>query len=78
MAITDTTIDLSWTAATDNVGVTNYELWMDGALKVTLGNTTTHTVTGLTTLTSYSFKLIAKDAAGNSSHPSNTITCTTL
>ena len=78
MAITGTTIDLAWTAATDNVGVTNYEVWMNGVLKVTLGNTLTHTVTGLTTATSYTFRLIAKDAAGNSSHPSNLITCTTL
>ncbi len=79
MAITATTIDLEWTAATDNVGVTEYEIWMDGALKETAsGAATTHTVTGLTTVTTYAFHLVAKDAANNSSTNSNTVNCTTI
>lgn len=74
---TSSSIDLSWTAATDNVGVTSYEVYMDGALKTSVSGTST-TISGLSANTTYTFYIIAKDAAGNSSEQSNTATETTL
>lgn len=74
---TSSSIDLSWTAATDNVGVTSYEVYMDGALQTSVSGTST-TISGLSANTTYTFYIIAKDAAGNSSEQSNTATETTL
>jgi chitodextrinase/uncharacterized Ntn-hydrolase superfamily protein len=74
---TQTTTDLSWNASTDNVGVTGYDI-LEG---VTVIGTTTGTqfnVTGLSPSTSYSFTVLAKDAAGNESAPSNAVNVTTL
>ncbi len=74
--VTTTTISLSWTASTDNVGVTGYDIYVGGVLN---GTTTglTYTVTGLTAATQYSIYVRAKDAAGNGTN-SNTIAVTTL
>jgi len=73
-----TTTNLSWTGATDNVGVTGYNVYQGTTL---LGSTTTATsfaVTGLTASTTYTFYVQAKDAAGNISVASNTVSVTTL
>ena len=73
-----TTTNLSWSGATDNVGVTGYNIYQGTTL---LGSTTTATtfaVTGLTTSTTYTFYVQAKDAAGNISVASNTVSVTTL
>ncbi|TGV01069.1 fibronectin type III domain-containing protein [Flavivirga rizhaonensis] len=74
---TDTTVDLSWTAATDNVAVTGYKVYKDAVLEATLGNVLTYQVTGLTVSTSYNFTVTALDAAGNESVVSNIIATTT-
>ncbi len=74
---TQTTTDLSWTASTDNVGVTGYDVYQ-GASVIATVSTTTYQVTGLTASTSYSFNVRAKDAAGNESAASNTANVTTL
>ena len=74
--ITLTTIDLSWSASTDNVGVTGYDVYQDGSFAKTVTSTST-TMSGLNAGTSYSFYVIAKDAAGNSSTASNTANATT-
>ncbi|MCD0474252.1 M4 family metallopeptidase [Flavobacterium sp. EDS] len=74
---TGTTTNLSWTAATDNVAVTGYDIYQGTTLKGS-STTTTYTVTGLTALTAYSFSVKAKDAAGNVSPASNTVNVTTL
>jgi len=79
LAVTGTTtssISLSWLAATDNTGVTGYDVYMNSVLKTTVTGLTT-TITGLTASTAYSFYVIAKDAAGNLSAASNTINTTT-
>jgi fibronectin type 3 domain-containing protein len=57
-------VTLSWTASTDNVAVTGYEIWR-GTTR--LGTTTglTFTNTGLTTGSSYNYKVRAYDAKGN-------------
>ncbi|WP_292009042.1 endonuclease [Chryseobacterium sp.] len=70
-------VSLSWTAATDNVGVAAYDVYANGTLKATVA-TTTATVTGLTPSTTYDFYVIAKDASGNLSPQSNIVTETTL
>jgi len=64
------TIDLSWTASTDNIGVVSYDVYVDA---VNMFNTTmtSFTVTGLNPETNYCFTVIAKDAAGNQSALSN-------
>ena len=74
---TATTVDLSWTAATDNVAVTGYDVYKDGILLIST-ITTTYQATGLTSGTTYNFTVRAKDAAGNVSVDSNTATITTL
>nr|WP_199001320.1 M4 family metallopeptidase [Flavobacterium sp. ASV13] len=73
---TGTTTNLSWTASTDNVGVTGYDIYQGTTLKGS-STTTNYTVTGLTALTAYSFSVKAKDAAGNVSAASNTVNVTT-
>ncbi|MGE0088836.1 MAG: GEVED domain-containing protein [Bacteroidales bacterium] len=76
-SITQTTFTLSWTASTDNVGVTGYEIYQNGTLKGT-STTTSYSVTGLTAATTYSFTVKAKDAAGNVSAASTAKSVTTL
>ena len=76
-ATTQTTTNLSWTASTDNIGVTGYNVYQNGTLKTTV-STTSYAVTGLTARTAYTFNVKAKDAAGNVSASSNTITVNTL
>lgn len=72
---TQTTIDISWTASSDNVGVTGYDVYVDNKL-VASQTTRTYTVTGLTANTTYEIYVVAKDAAGNSTS-SDTISVTT-
>ena len=74
---TQTTTDLSWTASTDNIAVTAYDIFKDGLSYASTSNTSL-TVTGLTASTTYNFTVKAKDAAGNISNASNTATVTTL
>ncbi|MGG4396437.1 glycosyl hydrolase family 18 protein [Paenibacillus thiaminolyticus] len=71
-----TAVSLSWSAASDNVGVTGYEVYRNGTLAGTTA-ITSYTVTGLTPDTSYSFAVKAKDAAGNASASSAVVTATT-
>lgn len=73
---TATSITISWTGSTDNVGVTGYDIYANSVLKTTVSGTTA-TITGLTASTSYSIYVKAKDAAGNASASSNTIAITT-
>ncbi len=74
---TSTGTNLSWTASTDNVGVTSYEIFKDGVFLASSANNS-YAVTGLTASTSYNFTVYAKDAAGNTSLVSNTAPVTTL
>ena len=76
-AQTDTSVALSWTAATDNIAVTGYKVYKDTVLETTLGNVLIYQVTGLTASTAYNFTVTALDAAGNESAVSNTLTVTT-
>jgi chitodextrinase len=71
-ATTSNTVTLTWTAATDNVAVTGYDIYVDGILKATTTSITT-TINNLTPSTNYSFYVIAKDEAKNSSVASATV-----
>ncbi|PQJ21811.1 GEVED domain-containing protein [Tenacibaculum sp. SG-28] len=73
--ITETTIDLSWTAASDNVGVIGYDI-LQGTILIGSVSDTSINITGLVANTEYDFTVFAKDAAGNVSNP-ETITITT-
>jgi chitodextrinase len=73
---TQTTTNLSWSGATDAVGVTGYDVFK-GATLLTTTSSTTFAVTGLTSSTNYTFSVKAKDAAGNSSVSSNVVSVTT-
>jgi chitodextrinase len=64
--VTQTSIPVSWTAATDNVGVTAYGIYMTGVLG-TATSSLSYSYTGLTCGTSYSLAVDAVDAAGNRS-----------
>lgn len=62
----DQSVKLDWTAATDNVGVTRYEVWMDsGYVSGVSSSTRSYTVSGLAAGVSHSFRVVAYDAAGN-------------
>ncbi|WP_236239927.1 glycoside hydrolase family 18 chitinase [Streptomyces sp. CC228A] len=60
--ITDTSVKLSWTAATDDKGVKNYDVLRDGA-KVATVTGLTYTDSGLTAGTDYSYAVQARDTA---------------
>lgn len=74
--VSTTSADLSWSASTDNVGVTGYNVYQDGALIATPTGTST-SVTGLSPETTYSFTVTAEDAAGNVSAVSSAVSVTT-
>jgi hypothetical protein len=74
--VAQTTLTLSWNAATDDVGVTGYDVYQ-GATNLGSVTATTRNVTGLTANTAYQFTVKAKDAAGNESVASNTLNVTT-
>ncbi len=75
--VTANSVALSWQASTDNVSVTGYDIYVNGAVNKTV-STLSGTVTDLMPETTYTFFVKAKDAAGNSSAPSNTVSATTL
>ena len=77
---TSSSVSLAWTASTDDVGVTAYDVYQGSTVVATVtGNppTPAATVTGLSPSTAYSFTVKARDAAGNISQPSNTANATT-
>ena len=74
---TASSISLSWNASTDNVGVSAYEIYLDGVFQIAVSDTT-GTINGLAPSTTYNFYIIARDAAGNLSSASNTASGTTL
>ena len=69
-------IAISWTAATDNIGVVSYDIYVNGQLMGSTTDTNTN-VANLTPSTVYTLYVVAKDAAGNVSPPSNSVTATT-
>ncbi|MFE6099058.1 discoidin domain-containing protein [Streptomyces laurentii] len=69
-------IRLTWNAATDNVGVAGYDIYANGSLLTSVaGGVTTFTDTRPANQT-VTYLVRAKDAAGNQSADSNTVTRT--
>src|SRR5256885_2077037 len=75
-AVTPISLTLSWSAATDNVGVTGYRVYRNGTLVASPGGTSA-SITGLLAATLYSFTVSAFDAAGNVSALSAPLSATT-
>jgi chitodextrinase len=69
-AVSSSQIDLAWSASTDNVGVTGYNVYR-GTLLVGSPTSTAYSDTDLAASTLYSYQVRARDAAGNLSGPSN-------
>ena len=64
--VTDTSVTLSWTAASDNVAVTGYRIYRDGLLLFT-SSVLVFSDSGLLPATSYLYAVTALDASGNES-----------
>lgn len=62
--IDENSIQLSWTASTDNIGVTDYEIRRDGTVIRTQSGTS-YTDNGLNASAAYNYSVRARDAAGN-------------
>ena len=74
---TSTSINLNWTASTDNSSTVHYNIHVNNSLYTT-SSTNTATVQNLTPSTTYQFTVYAIDATGNISGASNTVSGTTL
>jgi chitodextrinase len=74
--VSSSQINLSWTASTDNVGVTNYRIYQ-GEAQIATSNTTSYQDKGLTVDTSYTYTVSSADAAGNESAKSSQVSATT-
>ena len=76
--VTTTTAKVTWSEATDNVGVVGYNVYLNEAkVNETLITTTEYDLTALTEETNYSVKVTAVDAAENESGRSEAATFTT-
>ncbi|HSH31377.1 MAG TPA: Ig-like domain-containing protein [Candidatus Saccharimonadales bacterium] len=69
-------IDLTWTASQDNTGVTGYDIFRNNA-KVATVATTSYSDSNLAAATAYTYFVTARDAAGNSSPASTSVSATT-
>ncbi len=77
-APSDTEVDLTWTASTDNVGVTGYTISRDGTVLTTVdGTTLSYQDVTVSASTAYQFTVDAFDAAGNHSTASGPVDITT-
>jgi chitodextrinase len=70
-------VDLSWQASTDNVGVAGYDVLRNGTVLATTGSVTSYTDTTAAPSTTYTYQVRARDAAGNLSPLSNSVSVTT-
>jgi hypothetical protein len=69
-------IELTWNGSTDDTGVTGYEVFRNDT-QVAAPTTTLYTDTGLAPFTTYTYRVRARDQAGNVSAKSDAITATT-
>ena len=73
----NTEVDLTWAASTDNTAVSGYRVYRDGTLIATVGSTSWFD-TGLAAGSAHTYAVSAIDAAGNASAQTATISKTTL
>jgi parallel beta-helix repeat protein len=76
VAVSGSQINLTWSAATDNVGVTGYRIYRSGS-QIGTSATTSYSDNGLALSASYTYSVAAYDAAGNISGQSFSFTATT-
>ncbi len=74
--ISSTKINLSWSAASDNIAVAGYRIYRNGSLIATTANTS-YPNTGLIPSTNYTYTVAAYDAAGNISNQSSSVSAAT-
>ena len=70
-------VDLGWAASRDDIGAVAYDIYRDGLPIATVGPVTSFADTTVAPLTSYTYAVVARDAAGNVSLPSATLSVTT-
>ncbi|WP_128895883.1 alpha-amylase family glycosyl hydrolase [Longirhabdus pacifica] len=76
VSVTNNSVELSWTASTDNVGVTGYDIYRDEE-KIASISGTSYTDTDVSPATTYTYTVTAKDKAGNESNASTPLVVTT-
>jgi acid phosphatase type 7 len=76
VAASQSQVNLSWGASTDNVGVTGYKVYRDGSFLAST-TATTYSDTTVQAGSTHTYTVYAYDAAGNISPPSNSATVTT-
>jgi chitin-binding protein len=76
MIVTESSVDLMWSASTDNVGVASYSVLRDGAM-VGQTSATSYLDSGRAPGVTYRYEVLATDAAGNSSSRSTPLTVAT-
>ena len=71
-------IDLTWSGATDNVAVASYDVYRDGAATPAATGVTSYAWSDPTVApgSTHTYSVVARDAAGNTSPPSNTVSAT--
>ncbi len=74
--VTSSSVSLEWSASTDNVGVTGYDVFNGSSVVASVGSTSA-SVGGLAPDTAYSFTVAARDAAGNVSKQSDAVSVRT-
>lgn len=77
VSATTSSIQLNWSASTDNVSVSSYSVYVNGVYRTSVTGTTAN-ITGLNAGTVYNFYVTANDYGGNVSPQSNTVQGTTL
>lgn len=75
--ITRNSVDLLWNPSSDDVGVTKYDIYIDG-VKTYVTENTSYSVYNLTQNKTYTFTIKARDFTGNTSPSSNQATATTI
>jgi chitinase len=75
-ATTENSVSLTWSTSTDNSGRFSYIICCAGTTVTVSQTMTSHTLEGLQSGKTYTFRAYAKDAAGNLSKSSNPVTVT--
>lgn len=75
---TGISLNLSWTASTDNVAIAGYDIYKGSSLVESIGTSTAYTVQGLNPNNYYEFSVKARDTTGNTSPLSNVLSVLTL